>query len=300
MIELNKLYNEDCINFLKKINDNTITTCITDPPYNYEFIGKNWNDKEIKRRLLNAQSNKKILVKNIPYGSGLSGGVRNKRWYEKNKNNIFDYQKWFENIGKELFRILKPGSFCMVFNSTRTIAHIQIALENAGFYTKDIIVWKRQSGIPKGLNISKKLKKMNRTDYENWDGWHSCLRNEWEAILLVQKPLSNNHIETLDKYGTGLLYTKEFENFKSNIIENITRERKEEFNNHPTVKPLNLMQELVKLTTPKRKENIILDPFAGSGTTLLAAKIEGLNYLGCEIVSEYVDIFYKRLNIIIE
>lgn len=295
MIELNKLYNEDCIDFFKKIEDETITTCATDPPYNYEFIGRNWNEQEIKRRIVNAKSNKNILVKNIPYGSGLSGGIRNKRWYEKNKNNIFEYQKWFEEVGKEIYRVLKPGSFCIVFNSTRTIAHIQIALENVGFYTKDIIVWKRQSGIPKGINIEKKLSKMGKTSSNDWKGWHSCLRNEWEAIVLVQKPLKNNHIETLEKYGTGLLYTKEFEKFKSNIIDNIVRERKENFNTHPTVKPLNLMRYLIRLTTPKKKGNIILDPFAGSGTTLLAAKIEGLNFLGSEIVSEYVDIFYKRL-----
>ena len=78
MIELNKLYNEDCINFLKKIEDETITTCITDPPYNYEFIGINWNEQEINRRIANAKSNKNILVKNIPYGSGLSGGVKHR------------------------------------------------------------------------------------------------------------------------------------------------------------------------------------------------------------------------------
>lgn len=298
MIELNKLYNEDCIEFLKRIDDNTITTCITDPPYNYEFIGKSWNNNEIERRMEKAKNNKKILVKNIPYGSGLSGGVRNKRWYEKNRNNIIEYQNWFERIASELFRVLKPGSFCLVFNSTRTIAHIQIALENVGFYTKDIIVWRRNSGIPKGLNVSKKLNNMGRDDFKEWDGWHSCLRNEWESIVLVQKPLSNNHIETLDKFGTGLLYTKEFQGFKSNIIEGIEREKKDKFNTHPTVKPINLMRDLIKLTTPKNNKNIILDPFAGSGTTLLASKKENINYLGCEINKEYVEIFQKRLDLL--
>lgn len=296
-MELNKLYNLDCIDFLKKIEDETITTCITDPPYNYEFIGKNWDDKEISRRISKAKNNENILVKNIPYGSGLSGGVRNKKWYEKNRNNILEYQKWFEEVSKEIYRALKPGSFCMVFNSTRTIAHIQIALENVGFYTKDIIVWKRQSGIPKGLNVEKKLQKLGKSNSNEWKGWHSCLRNEWEAILLVQKPLQNNHIETLERYGTGLLYTKEFECFKSNIIENVSRDKKEEFNIHPTVKPLSLMRDLVKLTTPKNNgESIIIDPFSGSGTTLLAAKLENINYIGSEINENYINIFKKRLS----
>jgi hypothetical protein len=61
----------------------SIATCITDPPYNYEFIGKDWDTAEIARRLerIRADGNSKTLVKNIPYGSGLAGGVRNDRWY---------------------------------------------------------------------------------------------------------------------------------------------------------------------------------------------------------------------------
>ena len=47
----NKVYIADCQSILKKIDDNKIDLCITDPPYNYEFIGKNWNNKEINRRI---------------------------------------------------------------------------------------------------------------------------------------------------------------------------------------------------------------------------------------------------------
>ena len=50
-MEINKIYNQDCIHGMKKIEDNSIATCITDPPYNYEFIGKNWDNEEIKRRI---------------------------------------------------------------------------------------------------------------------------------------------------------------------------------------------------------------------------------------------------------
>ena len=85
--------------------------------------------------------------------------------------------------------------------------------------------------------------------------------------------------------------------FQSNIIENIKREALDDFNTHPTVKPLELMEKLVKLTVPKGYGNIVLDPFAGSGTTLVAAKNLGINYLGIEINQEYVNIAQKRLKI---
>ena len=43
---------------------------------------------------------------------------------------------------------------------------------------------------------------------QEWNGWHSCLRNEWEAIVVLQKPLINNYIETLKKYHVGLFQAK--------------------------------------------------------------------------------------------
>lgn len=285
----------DCVKVLKDFDAESIACCITDPPYNYEFIGKDWNNEEIIRRVNHAKKNSSILVKNIPYGSGLAGGIRNKRWYEKNRKNIIDYQKWIELWGAELFRILKPGSYILVFNSSRTIAHVQVALENVGFYARDIIVWRRNSGIPKGINIKKKLETMGDDTAMNWEGWHSCLRNEWEAIAVLQKPLINNYIQTIKRYNVGLLYTKSESGFQSNIIENIKRDIQKDFNIHPTVKPIDLMEKLIKLTVPKDDNNIILDPFSGSGTTLVAAKKLGFNYIGIEINQTYIEISNKRL-----
>jgi len=89
----NKIFIGDCVKILPKLKANSIDVCITDPPYNYEFIGKNWDNKEINRRISKVK-NSKTLVKNIPYGSGLAGGVRNKRWYDKFYNNLIDYQNW--------------------------------------------------------------------------------------------------------------------------------------------------------------------------------------------------------------
>ena len=147
----------DCIEVLKQFPENSIGVCLTDPPYNYEFIGKNWDEEEIQRRVTRIQDSK-TLVKNIPYGSGLAGGVRNKGWYAKNRENILDYQKWCVKWGTELFRVCKPGAIIGVFNSTRTVAHVQVALEEAGFYARDCLVYRRTSGIPKGLNVASKLR----------------------------------------------------------------------------------------------------------------------------------------------
>lgn len=293
---INTILNGDCKVELAKLPENYISACITDPPYNYEFIGHKWDQDEIQRRKDKVKENSSTLVKNIPYGSGLSGGVRNPRWYKKNRDNILEYQKWCFDWAVELYRVCKPGATVVVFNSTRTIAHVQVALEDAGFYARDMLVYRRSSGIPKGINMEKKLEKEGYEDPSQWKGWHSCLRSEWEAICVLQKPLENNYLQTLSKYETGLFYAEmEDGGFQSNILENIKRDKLADYNFHSTVKSLDLMERLVKIFAPRTKNSIVLDPFAGSGTTLVAAKKMGINYLGIEIEPTYIEIAEKRL-----
>lgn len=64
-------------------------------------------------------------------------------------------------------------------------------------------------------------------------------------------------------------------------------------NNHPTVKPLALMRYLVRLVTPPG--GTVLEPFAGSGTTLAAAVLEGFNAIGCELTEDYLPIIAGRV-----
>jgi hypothetical protein len=61
---------------------------------------------------------------------------------------------------------------------------------------------------------------------------------------------------------------------------------------HPTVKPLELMRWLVRLVTPP--DGLVLDPFAGSGTTLLAARLEGFRAVGIEREAEYAAMAAER------
>ena len=64
-------------------------------------------------------------------------------------------------------------------------------------------------------------------------------------------------------------------------------------NFHPTVKPVKLMQYLVRLVTPPN--GIVLDPFSGSGTTGIACKLEGINFVGIDITEEYCKIAESRI-----
>ncbi|HEX8503280.1 MAG TPA: site-specific DNA-methyltransferase [Pyrinomonadaceae bacterium] len=294
--ESNRILVGDCKEVLSHFPEEYFSACVTDPPYNYEFIGRSWDESEIQRRLDRIQDSN-TLVKNIPYGSGLAGGVRNNRWYKRNRENILEYQEWCLGWGKELYRTVRSGAYVLVFNSTRTVAHVQVALEEAGFYARDILVWRRHSGIPKGLNFASKLEKLGEEDGKSWEGWHSCLRNEWEAICMLQKPLINNYMETIKSTGVGLLHAQmNGSGFLSNIIEGMNNKNGDDkVDGHCTVKPLELIRFLLRLVVPENKRHIVLDPFAGTGTTCLAAKQLGHDYIGVEISEKYCQIATDRL-----
>jgi hypothetical protein len=64
-------------------------------------------------------------------------------------------------------------------------------------------------------------------------------------------------------------------------------------NTHPTVKPVELMRHLVRLVTPSN--GTVLDPFLGSGTTAVAAILEGKRWVGCELTADYLSIIEGRV-----
>ena len=73
----------------------------------------------------------------------------------------------------------------------------------------------------------------------------------------------------------------------------VSKTERGEDNTHPTVKPQELMKYLCRLVTPKG--GTVLDPFMGSGSTGMAAKDEGFDFIGIEKEKEYFAIAEKRI-----
>ena len=80
-------------------------------------------------------------------------------------------------------------------------------------------------------------------------------------------------------------------------IQDVKKPNKKEFgeyNTHPTIKPVKLMEWLVKLLSSEG--DVVLDPFSGSGTTAVACKALNRNYIGIEMNEHYIDISKQRLS----
>lgn len=126
---------------------------------------------------------------------------------------------------------------------------------------------------------------------ENWSGFGQDIRPKYTQEINTDGRFPANFIhdgseEVLDLMADAARF---FYCAKTNKTERNAGGA----NHHPTVKPIALMRYLIRMVTPPN--GTVLDPFAGSGTTLAAAIMEGCNSIGCELTAEYLPIIEGRV-----
>lgn len=222
-MEVNVVYNEDCMEGLKKLEKESVDSIVTDPPYNLKFMGKSWDDKGTPKQ----------------------------------------FQEWNEKWAKLAYDVLKPGGYLVVFSGTKTYHRMVSGVEDAGFEVKDMIEWMYGTGFPKSYNISKgfdkqagverevvgkkerngsaymkeqehwqqengraidgrdsekikkRVEKMKKEgvpitkpatdEAKKWEGWGTALKPAHEPILLAQKPREGTYCNNVEKYGCGAI-----------------------------------------------------------------------------------------------
>ena len=129
---------------------------------------------------------------------------------------------------------------------------------------------------------------------------HDGLEQEWARFFYCPKVSRNERNGGLENMEEKIHNTEDCTNLPSirtnsvNTSSGKQRTVNPTKNNHPTVKPIELMKYLCRLVTPKG--GIVLDPFMGSGSTGMAAKDEGFDFVGIEREKEYFEIAEARIN----
>jgi len=129
----------NCIDGMRKLNDNSVDSIVTDPPYGIEFMGKEWdsfsdntNSALGKQSPANKNSNNKAFKTR---GKPISG------WCEKDRQAKYAFQDFCYEWAKECLRVLKPGGYLLAFGGTRTYHRMACAVEDAGFEIRDQMQW---------------------------------------------------------------------------------------------------------------------------------------------------------------
>lgn len=213
-------------------------------------------------------------------------------WNEADRKSSLDYQLWCEQWMKKLFRVTKEASPILLFSSRRNLHRVGVALENSGFLIRDILIWEKDKCNAKAQRINNVLHK--RGIYNDIYNKYRIgnLAPYYEPIIWAMKPYSHTITDCVLRDQIGGFVGKD-DNIPSNIIKcNCNKENKY----HPTEKPLELMEYLIKLFSIS-ENHIILDPFMGSGTTGVACKILNRRFIGVEISKDFCSIAKYRINL---
>lgn len=299
-MEVNRIELINCLDGMKKLPENSIDMVCTDPPYFLDGLGNDWNKSKLDKK--GASS----VVGNLPKGM---------KFDRKQSKKFYDF---YLEVSREIFRVLKPGGAFVSFSSPRLYHSMTMAVEESGFEIRDMMAWVYTQSQVKAFSQDHIIEKDKNKTREQKDqlkelckDWRTPqLKPAIEPMCLAIKPIEGRYIDNFEKYGTGLLNTsnetKVDGKFPSNVmttqdgvldkvflVKKPTKSEKGEFNTHLSVKPVELVEHLIRLFT--KEGSIILDPFMGSGTTGLAAINCDRKYIGYDINQEYVEISNKRL-----
>lgn len=275
------VYNRDCMLAFQELRDSCVDLIATDPPYFLDGMDNEWSDEE-----LNKKRSKAKTIKGLPVGMKFDPeqGVR--------------LEKFFEKVAKEAIRVLKPGGFMIAFSQARLFHRIAMAAENLGFEIRDMIIWEHNGGQGKAFTQDHFVKKMKISEQQKSEILKKLqnrktpqLRPKFESILVAQKPKEGTFINNWLKWETGLIKT-DFETQQTTVL-NYKKPHREKIIDHMTVKPVDLMERIIEIFSVKNQT--VLDPFMGSGTTGVATLKAGRKFIGFEIEKKYFDMSVKRL-----
>lgn len=320
------LYNDDCLNALNNLEDNSIDSCVTDPPYGLSFMGKSWDydvpQKEIWQEVLRVLKPGGHLLAFFGSRTYHRGVVQiEDAGFEVRDQIMWLYGSGFpksHNIGNGWGTALKPAHEPIVVARkpiSQTVAKNVLeygtgALNIDECRTKEKgMKWEKpRGGIWKTDTEAKS--KLVENDLGRWpanvihdgsDEVVSVFPDTGKSGVAVQKNGGGQKIGGKSGiYGgsNGLLredvgYNDSGSAARFFYSAKASKADRGEGNNHPTVKPTELMKYLCRLVTPKG--GIVLDPFMGSGSTGKAALQEGFKFIGIEMSKEYYDIAEARI-----
>lgn len=182
------------------------------------------------------------------------------------KKDEIEYQDEQITVLNELYRVIKPGGSFFYNHKIRweqgVLIHPMNWLSKTKWIIRQEIIWDR----------------MIAANIRGWRFWQTD-----EKIFWLYKPIKNK------KIGEELLS-------KHALLTSIWRFSPERNNPHPAPFPVLLPLRCIYSLLDDKQDAVIIDPYMGSGSTAIAAKLLKHNFIGIDISKEYINMTNKRLN----
>lgn len=277
-MELNKVICDDCFNGFKQIENNMVDLIYLDPPFFTRDVQRLYS-KEIKKELA----------------------------FSDEWDSMEAYLSYMEKRLIECKRILKDTGSIFVHCDRNASHYLKVLLDKIfginNFQSEIVWRYKRWSNSKKGLlNNHQVILFYSKTDRFKFNRIYTDYSETTNIDQILQERVrgkdgkaryktDENGDVVIGKSKKGVPLSDVWE------IPYLNPKAKERVG-YPTQKPVILLEQIVKLVT--NEGDIVLDPFVGSGTTLVAAKILNRKYFGMDISSEAVHIAEKRLETLIK
>lgn len=275
-MKLNSIYKGDCFDLVKKIDDASIDLIYMDPPFYTQRIHK-LTDR---------------------YGDEFSF---NDSW-----ENINKYIEYIEVRLAACKKVLKDSGSIFLHCDRNASHYLKIALDRVfgekNFQSEIIWCYKRWSNSKKGLlNNHQVIFFYSKTNKFKFNSIYTDYSDTTNIDQILQERVRDKNGKSkykIDEDGNVVMGQAKKGVPLSDVwdIPFLNPKAKERVG-YPTQKPIVLLEQIIKLVTAEN--DIVLDPFMGSGTTLVAAKLLGRRFIGFDISDDALMLAEKRLNTIV-
>ena len=262
----------DCLNELKKVDKNSVDLIYLDPPF---FTGK--------KQSLKDKNNKEYS-------------------FDDSWNNVSHYQQYIETRLEQCWNALKITGSIFLHCDKSASHYLRISLDKIfgvkNFQSEIIWYYKRWSNAKKGLlNSHQVILFYSKTKNFKFNPIYKGYSPTTNIDQIFQKRVRDKNGKTIyQKSDNGV----EIINAKKGVplsdvweIPFLNPKAKERVG-YPTQKPILLLERIIELTTDEG--DLVLDPFCGSGTTLVASKLLKRRYFGIDISPEAIQLTKSRLS----
>jgi DNA modification methylase len=272
-----KLYHADCFAWLQRQPANSIHAVVTDPPYGlFEYTP----EQQAKLRLGRGG------VWRIP--PSFDGSVRSPlpRFTVLSTQDLHTLDQFFYEWARLLLPALVPGANVVVASNPLLSFIVAGALARAGLERRGELV---------RLVMTMRGGDRPKAAHEEFPGVSVMPRSMWEPWLLFRKPIEGRVQDNLRKWKAGgFRRPSEDRPFGDVIPSSPTHKAERALAPHPSLKPQDFLRVVVRGVLPLG-EGLVVDPFAGAGSTLAAAEAVGYESVGVEKDAYFFDLARKAV-----
>jgi site-specific DNA-methyltransferase (adenine-specific) len=265
------LHHADCFDWIANRSDNSLHAVITDPPY-----GLHEYSVEQQTKLRNGRGG----VWRIP--PSFDGHKRSPlpRFTTLTDEQLMHLRMFFLDWARLLLPKLVPGAHVVVASNPLLSHIVSGALTDAGLERRGEIV---------RLTMTMRGGDRPKAAHDEFSEVSVMPRSMWEPWLVYRRPIQGRVQDNLRQWGTGGFRRPSRDKPFGDVIRSApTRKNERDLAPHPSLKPQGFLRQLVRAALPLGK-GIVLDPFAGAGSTLAAAEAVGYESIGVEKDRHFFD-----------